>query len=415
LHLITGITSLLEFFCEPCDFPNAILGLRQYVRILKEVAITIERLSKEERLVILLSGPSLEGDFTDLYEDLLNGINWNLLLRFSDIARTSPVVYKNLRSLEGIPEDVKESLRLRYIASLSHNLCLKEEIRRIIDSLRDRGIEAIPLKGPVASEHIFGDIALYTSSDIDILVRPQDLSETKRILMDSGYRQVSGFYEDDYIRTGYHLPPYTKNGFYLEVHWNLTMRYFDTPPDFWWEDVEMVDLDGDRYMMLSPERYLLYGIFRLFSHAFYPLKFHFFVAGLISFYQDRIDQELLLSYSRRFGMERLVRFTLSLMRDLFGSRVFLSNEKEGIVSRRIKGMIIRGLFDEEPVLTRRMIVYASLQDSLMRYLFTILERLFPDSHEIRARYSIEPGSKRVILYYLLNPFYLLSGRFRRSP
>lgn len=367
-------------------------------------------LTKEERLVLLLSRPVLSSKEIDTCRGMIrDGVDWNIFLRKCDIARTSPIVYRNIKSLD-MPEDIEDKLRLRYLGSLRHNLLLKDELKGILSSLNKKGIDAIPLKGPIASEQIFGDIALYTGSDMDLLVRPSDIEEAKRVLIEMGYSEVGGITEEDYIKTNYHLPPYGKNGFYVELHWNLTMRYFHSSPDFWWDEVGEIEYDKERFLCLSPERYILYAIFRLFSHAFYPLKFHVLLAGLIDFYRERIDSDALSLMAKKIGMERLLGFALSMMRDFFDIDIPLRFKGDGILMNRIKDMILKGLFDEEPVLTRRMIIYSYLQESLKGYLSLLMRRLFPSQAEIRSRYGIKPGSKRLIFYYLMNPFYLFFGK-----
>lgn len=378
---------------------------------MKEKGINI--LSREERLVLLISGPVLSKDTIDTCNEMIRkGIDWRVFLSRCDTARTSSIVYRNLRHNIDLPDDIKERLKLRYLNSLRHNLILMNEIKRIISAMREGGVMAIPLKGPVASVQVFGDIAVYTGSDIDILVRPSDLNRAKRILIEMGYREETGFHEKDFIQISYHLPPYVRDGFYVEVHWNLTMKYFHSSPDFWWEELEEIEIEGERFPCLSPEKYILYGIFRLFSHAFYPLKFLVFVAGLIELNRERIDWDALISESRGLGMGRLLGFTLSMVKEFFDIPVPNRFLKGDIITRRIMDMVLRGIFVDEPVLTRRMIVYSCLNDSIKGYLSVIFKRLFPGPAEIRARYGIAPESKRVVLYYLLNPFYLFMGRRR---
>lgn len=367
-------------------------------------------LSKEERLVLLLSRHVFSTSFAAICDEMIkDSVDWKVFLRKCDIARTSPIIYRNIKSV-AVPDNVRDQLKLRYLGSLRHNLHLKDEVKRILSSLNKKGIAAIPLKGPIASEQVFGDIALYTSSDIDILVRPSDIEEAKRVLIEMGYSEVEGLTEEDYTRISYHLPPYVKNDFYVEVHWNLTMRYFNSSPDFWWEGVSEIECDGERFLSLSPERYILYAIFRLFSHAFYPLKFHVFLAGLLDFYCERINWDSLSLMAKEIGMEKLLGFTFSMMKDFFDMDIPFRFKEDGILMNRIKGMILKGLFDEEPVLTRRMIIYSYLQGSIRGYLSILTRRLFPSVAEIRSRYGIKPGSKRLIFYYLMNPFYLIFGK-----
>ncbi len=374
------------------------------------VSDVVRGLSTEERLVFFLSRPLLSIDTIGLCNEILNkGIDQDIFVKKADITRTSPFIYRNLKLLENVSQDLENRFKIRYLGSMRRNILLMEEIKRIISVLRCKGIDTIPLKGPVASELIFGDIALYSGSDIDILIKPSDIQLTKRILIDMGYKECPGFFEKDYLKTSYHLPPYMKNGFYVEVHWNLTMRYFSSDPEFWWEGIEERGEKGERFLCLEPERYLLYTVFRLFSHAFYPLKFHILVAGLVLLYRERIDWNRLSHISRLIGMDRLLGFTLNMTKDFFEIKIPFEYE-DSFVERHIRHIILRTLFEEAPVLTRKMIVYSYLNDAPGGYISTLFRRLIPSPSEIRSRYGIETDSKSLLRYYILNPFYLFFGK-----
>ncbi len=82
------------------------------------------------------------------------------------------------------------------------------ELDRLIDGLNKKGIEVISLKGATASEKIFGDIALYPSGDIDILIKVEDIDSVRKFLEADGYTlndKCFDEYRDYFIRELYHI------------------------------------------------------------------------------------------------------------------------------------------------------------------------------------------------------------------
>jgi len=281
---------------------------------------------------------------------------------------------------------------------------------RIIGLLKENGIEAIPLKGSVASEIIFHDMGLYPSSDIDILVSPSDLEKTGTVLFNAGYSRSSDMERDALINTDYHLI-FHRGAHVVEVHWNLVKRYFSVAPSFWWEDTVKTVFDGSEITLLSVERCLLYAIFRLFFHAFRPLKFLLFIAALLEEYDGRIDWQKFFSSVRDCRMEKLSLFTLRLFYDISGRAIphpALDTRSSSYVF--LKRLVISGFFTARARIHLRMILYTFLLDSPLDTVRVIFRRIFPDPAEIRLRYELFGRPRKVLLYYLLNPLLLLLKR-----
>lgn len=319
----------------------------------------------------------------------------------------APLIYRNLKGLEGVPPDVAERLKNIYLRSVRDNLHHARETVRILRMLGEAGIEAIPLKGSIASEMLLGDPGLYPAGDIDILVRPADLERAKRLLMAHGYDKGGDTREMDLLRTDYHLI-LSGETYAVELHWNLVKRYFSIPPEFWWEETGKRSYEGLEITVLSPGRYMLYTIFRLFSHGFRPLKFFLLPAALAESEEMERDWRNLLFYARKFRMERLTFFTLRLMHDLLGSKVPGSvPEREiggyGFLKRRIISALMNG--------TARihigMALYSLLLDTPLDILRVLLKRVFPEASEIRLRYGLPEKSKKLVIFYFLNPFLFL--------
>ncbi len=300
-------------------------------------------------------------------EQALDDIDWAALSALAHRNGVAGFVYRNTKGLDFFPERNRLELQSAYRQTTFRNLDQLAEIMKILRLLSANAIKAIPLKGVFASEILFQDLGVYPSDDIDILVHPADLTTVKKILIASGYSSVEGIEEENLLINHYHLM-FHDGRHQLEVHWNLAKRYFEVPPDFWWQDVRTVRWRDMEVVELAPEKYLLYTIFRLFDHCFYPLRFFILIAGIIETYSNGICWDTLLADARKYKMRRLTLFTLKLLHDLLGTPIpdrILQNRimGEGVLKKMILSGIFKGV--EHPHV--RMFLYSSLLDGPCKY------------------------------------------------
>lgn len=370
----------------------------------------------EEDLILLLSNAGPSGATLKSAEDILRSAPWGAVDygRMMDLAvanGVAPLLYDNLKGSCLVPDDRLALLRKAFLHTVADNVRKGREVVRITALLKARGIESIVLKGPVAAEDIFGNPGLYPSGDIDILVRPADLDKAGKILTESGYTFEEGAREDMLAGT-YHL---TFHGHYaVEIHWTLSFRYFDIPPEFWWENARTIEYEGMEVKVLSAERYILYAVFRLYNKAFKPLKYFVLPAGIINKYHNEIDWSQLFLLSERYGMRRLVIFALRMLHDLLGSCVPAEVLRTRIHGYGLLGrLVLSGFFKKSVQTHSRMLIYTILQDSARDTLRILYSRVLPDKSEIRLRYRLTEGSRIIYAYYMLNPFLLLLRRYKR--
>lgn len=337
-------------------------------------------------------------------------LDYESLFHFANMNGVSVLMYDNLKGVSSVPEGFRKRLENLYFSTLRNNVFHVRETTRILKLIQGKGIEVIPLKGSLASEMIFGNLGIYPTSDIDILVRPSDLYKTEEALRCDGYEKINDVDQDDLFDASYHVC-YGNGKFVIEVHWNLVMRYFTAEPDFWWRDIDRTTYEGMDITLLSAERYVLYGIFRLFSHAFRPLRFSVLVSALIYYYGDKIDWQKLIALAESLRMKRLVVFTLQLMADLHGSEVPSSVADKKVSGYDFfKGYIVPEFFSSRQRKHSRMLIYSFLTDTPFAALRVIGGRIFPSVGEIRWRYGLSGNSGKVYLYYMLNPFLMLFKR-----
>ena len=358
-----------------------------------------------EKLFLQLSCSHMDNE-VGAEEQALADIDWAALSVLAQRHGVAGFLYRNTKDQDILPEQILLELQAAYRHTTFHNLDQVAASIKILRLISANDIQAIPLKGVIASEVIFQDLGVYPFGDIDILVHPADLAAVKKILIASGYSSVEGIQEEDLLTNHYHLM-FHDGRHLLEVHWNLAKRYFEVPPDFWWQDVRTIRWRDMDVVELAPEKYILYTIFRLYDHCFYPLRFFVLIAGIIDTYSNEICWETLLADAKKFNMRRLVLFTLKLLHDVLGTPIPDRILQDKIMGEGLlKKMILSGIFKGVEREHLRMFLYSSLLDGPVTIVKVLLGRLFPSKGELCLRYNLVHGSSTVWLYYFINPVML---------
>lgn len=117
-------------------------------------------------------------------------LDWPLLARLGRRHRISGLLYAGLRSA-GLtpPADVLAQLEAEAKRIAIDELWSAAETLRLQRILREGGVESLVLKGVAVAMLAFGRLGLRFNRDIDLLVRPEDVVESLRILGAQGYRK----------------------------------------------------------------------------------------------------------------------------------------------------------------------------------------------------------------------------------
>jgi hypothetical protein len=121
-------------------------------------------------------------------------IEWPYILRAAQEHGIRPILYHNFNAVcaDIIPGPILESLRRYMISNAARNLVMSSELLRLLDGFKDKGIPAVPFKGPFWGAWAYNDLALRESSDLDIVIQMKDLSAAKAFLTIQGYHPRSG-------------------------------------------------------------------------------------------------------------------------------------------------------------------------------------------------------------------------------
>ena len=108
-----------------------------------------------------------------------SGLDWDKFLRIIDRNQILPLAHRNLRDAvaPGRHTEFLDSLRNKVMGFASHSLSHAAESIRITESARKAGFGIVTVKGISLSVLAYGNVAMRSPGDIDLLVSPAHVFE----------------------------------------------------------------------------------------------------------------------------------------------------------------------------------------------------------------------------------------------
>lgn len=128
------------------------------------------------------------------------------------------------------PDDVVERLRGELLRSAAVAMREDRVLATLLERLRERGIAPLLLKGAALSRSVYPDPAMRPGSDIDLLVREDELEASSEVILGMGYRAPYDFHAFSRFTTPHQvfLPP-EPMARPLELHWGLGQGFAQDP------------------------------------------------------------------------------------------------------------------------------------------------------------------------------------------
>ncbi len=179
----------------------------------------------ERRLILLSAGTRARRQAMREQALLLaDTVDWSRLAQMLRRRRLLTVLGPRITALagercgDGFAATVEEALA----AGRRQGALLALISMRVMAALHDAGIRASPLKGPLLGELIYGDPGRRPSSDIDLLVAPEQLDAAVAVVCGLGYRTPTDHVQRDGLPQLHfalfherdELPP-------VELHWRI--------------------------------------------------------------------------------------------------------------------------------------------------------------------------------------------------
>jgi len=260
-----------------------------------------------------------------LSQILAGTVDWRYLLDLARFHGVAPLIASNFTAngfASTVPQPCLEKLNQIYNSTLYRNIVLTDELSRVLAVFQQHGIEAIVLKGTVLAEQLYGNPALRTVVDLDIMVRPEELSSASSLLVEMGYEQLVPPQIWDHP---FHKAPYRKQGkfpVFIELHWNLEdERLVAIPQPDIWNRAQLLKLAGGDIMVLSPEDTLLYLSNNFSKQSSRKLRTLCDIAELIKKYDGVLDWDYIVKSAKSWNLEAALYYSLRWAHDLLGAPV----------------------------------------------------------------------------------------------
>ncbi|HWY08087.1 MAG TPA: nucleotidyltransferase family protein [Candidatus Acidoferrales bacterium] len=253
---------------------------------------------------------------------LTANLDWNLALELAEehsvlgvvAARLSEAGYVGMPA--GAWEKFQNSMRTQHLFTLS----MTAELFRILEALGQAGIETLLVKGPLVSLLAYGDPAVRSYVDLDLLVRDAAILPASRILTALGFEAdvpeaaiLAGKIPGEYLfkRAGAQQ--------IVELHTEKTFRYYPRPMRI--EDLygrrRRLLLEGREVPVLCLEDELVLNCIHGAKHFWERLMWPADIAAIVARHPE-IAWERVRQAARDVGAERMLHVGLLLAESLLG-------------------------------------------------------------------------------------------------
>lgn len=248
------------------------------------------------------------------------------LVQYSRGHRLLPLIIERLRNIVLDPES--EALVQSIRADLAQrSLQLAAEMVRVRSELHAASIPSLPFKGPPLAQRLWGDVALRSMGDLDLVIHAGDAFKAHRIMLDGGYRPkvaVLPHQEKAFLRYE-HDRAYTRgdDGMVVELHWRLFDRYIAfqlTDEELWG------GLDENGIGEILPEVETIILALHGAKHAWTSAGWVVDIAAMLT--RMDLDERILLQLARATGTARVLRLAYALASAYAGVRLTETMEKQ---------------------------------------------------------------------------------------
>jgi hypothetical protein len=267
-----------------------------------------------------------------------DNFDWQEFLHVAEHHGVAALAARNLIEHSiALPPAIRCTLDSIYAANFRRSLWFAAELMRIMRAFTQNQIRAIPYKGPVLAQSAYGDLALRSFSDLDLLISPADFERAKRALTEIGYqpsKPLSPAVETLWLRTGYERSFDGAGGKNLvELQWSLLPYFYAVDPgpaefrfdDLWVRAARIALGAGDASDIawdipcLSPEDSLLVLCLHAAKHLWTRLIWAADIAE--SLRMPDVDLALVVSRARTLGITRILAVSFWLAERLLGAAV----------------------------------------------------------------------------------------------
>ena len=298
---------------------------------------------------VLLECASPEPDARRLAE-LIRSADWPRLLVLAEEHCVTGHLAARLRELDVnlVPPETRQSLLERQRAQIFVTLRMVAELFRLLERFASGGIGALVVKGPVLAVQAYGDPAMRSYGDLDLLVRQRDIRRATELMIAAGYdAQVPISAIDAGKIPGQYLFCRPDSKLLVELHNDRTLRYFPRrlPLERFFERQIHVQLDSREAPALSVEDEIVLICIHGAKHLWERLMWIADVAALVS-RQPNLDWDRAAASAKEMGAERMLHTGLLLAVNFLGLRLpekIFARVKADVAAAHLVGQVLNWL------------------------------------------------------------------------
>lgn len=359
----------------------------------------------EQELLLCCARKQVDAETSARIQDLLNNeLDWPYLWQIAHHHAVAPLLYWNLRAAcsERVSPKLMQRLQDSFCLNNEKNMILVRELIRLVKLFNDKNIPLIPYKGIMLTLSVYENLALRQMTDLDILVREEDLPRAMDLLHSQGYGVTFQ------LPWEYHFTkPNSLHNIDLHCPMFSETTFVFSNPEMVWENLDSLSFAGATLPNLNPEMTLLILCINANKDAWNRLKQISDIATLIQANPD-LDWENFIKQQKDLGSIRIVFLGIFLAKILLNApisdRIWPQIQSDSVVSA-LASQAIDQLFFEIPIMGLNEFIF----QMRMRERFQDRVKLFwkwTQPQKIDNELFPLPNSLS-FFYYLIRPLRLL--------
>ncbi|MBS1790767.1 MAG: nucleotidyltransferase family protein [Acidobacteria bacterium] len=253
-------------------------------------------------------------------------LDWDFLFRHAAAHKLSPLLCWHLKTQAAdlLPPRIQTRIQTDLLGNSRLNLSHSAELLRILKLFEEQGIAAIPYKGPILAETVYGNLSLRAFVDLDLLVRKRDVLRARELLVANGYEsqfQLAESQEQPFLDYQCeHVLFHPDRDLMVEIQWRVVPNYFSFRFDYerLWTRLTSATFCNRQIAVLSPEDTLLVLCVHGAKHLWERIGWIADVAEAIRHFQQRqtLNWDVVRQRAAQSGSQRMLFLGLFLAHDL---------------------------------------------------------------------------------------------------
>lgn len=245
-----------------------------------------------------------------LYTVFIPFSKWSYIILSAPFRRQSVTLADNGKAPGNAPRGDRDG----YYKAAARNAIIYEEAGRVVRAFNDSAIRTIMLKGIFLAEHVYRNIALRPMSDIDILIKKEDLARANETLARLGYTAPERF--GVFLRNE-EISPINSLMYFaadrrrpcVHLHWHLINSTWPVEDlvsgidsGSIWQEAVTTTVSGVETLALGPEHLLMHLAHHGLHHSFDKPSMVTDITETIKAYGKEIDWVKVAGEAGRSGL-----------------------------------------------------------------------------------------------------------------